>query len=108
RRLVESVCQSPAVDVQIFQDLQHRSYGQTPVHSPEDDIEIFLSGFETIENAIEKKGVVVRLAVRQAEISSIKLDPKTFALYVLQLARSPIATPVSLDSRVNSVLAQVM
>ena len=97
--------ETPAVDVQSFQDLQHRSYGQTPVHSPKDDIEIFLSGFETIENAIEKKGVVVKLALQQAEISSIQLHPKTFALQVLQPARSQVAPPVSLDPEANSVFA---
>ena len=75
--------ETPAVDVQSFQDLQHRSYGQTPVHSPKDDIEIFLSGFETIENAIEKKGVVVELALQEAEIAPVELHPKTLTLEVL-------------------------
>jgi hypothetical protein len=32
------------------------------------DVEVFLAGFETIENAIEKKCVVVELALEKAEL----------------------------------------
>src|SRR6266851_7580613 len=103
--LIEPMCQPPAIDVERFQDLQNGSDRQTPLQGPNNNIEVFLSGFETIENAIEKKGVVVELALQEAEVAPVELHPKTLALQVLQPAGSQVAPPVLLDPAANGILA---
>ena len=101
------MCQPPAVDVQRFEDFQHGTHGNGPVQGPEDDIEIFLSGFEAIENAIEEKGVVVEASLEEAEVTAIQLDPEAFAVKVLEPACSQIPPPVVLDPAADGCLAQI-
>ena len=46
--------QTAAVDVEGFEDFADGFEGDAPVLGPEDDVEIFLSGFEAVEDAVEK------------------------------------------------------
>ncbi len=51
---------SAAIDVEGFEDLQERLNRYSPVVGPTDDVEVFLAGFDAIEDAVEQKGVVVK------------------------------------------------
>ena len=104
---IEAVCQPPAVDVQRFEDFQHGTHGNGPVQGPEDDIEIFLSGFEAIENAIEEKGVVVEASLEEAEVTAVQLDPEAFALEVLEPAGPQVAPPVTLHPATDGGFTEV-
>ena len=78
-----------------------------PVQGPEEDIEVFLSGSEAIEYAIEEEGLFLEAALEQAEVAAVELDPEAGALQVLQPAGSQIAPPVVLHPAANGRLSQI-
>ena len=59
-----------------------------------DDVEVFLAGFEAIENAVEEKGVVVELSLEEAEVAAVEFDPEAFALQDAP-ASGPADSPTS-------------
>src|SRR5262249_35023617 len=96
-----------AVDVEGFEDLDHRVHGDAPGVGPADDVEVLLAGFEAIEDAVQEQGVVTELALQQAEVAAVELDPEPLALEVLQPAGSQVAPPVVLHPPADGRLAQV-
>ncbi len=54
RLRIEAVCKPAAVDVEGFEDLEDRIQGNSPGVRPADDVEVFLSCFESIEDAVEE------------------------------------------------------
>ena len=104
---VEAVSKAAAVDVEGFEDLQDGVDGDAPGVGPADDVEIFLAGFEAVEDAVEEEGVVVELALEQAEVAAVQLDPEAFALQVLQPAGPEVAPPVTLHPAADGGLAQI-
>ena len=50
--LVEAMFEAAAVDVEGFEDLQHRADGNVPVVGPADHMEVFLPGHEAIKDAV--------------------------------------------------------
>ena len=104
---VEAVGEAAAVDVEGFEDLQDRVDRDAPVVRPADDVEVFLAGLEAVEDAVEEEGVVVELALEQAEVAAVEFDPEAFALQVFQPAGPQVAPPVALDPAADGGLAQV-
>ena len=99
--------ETAAVDVEGFEDLQDGLDFDAPGLSPADDVEVFLAGFQTIEDAIEEKGVIVKFLLQEAEIAAVQLDPEAFALQMLQPAGPEIAPPVTLDPAADGRFPQV-
>jgi hypothetical protein len=56
---IEAVSETAAVDIESFEDLQDGVDVDAPGLGPADDVEVFLTGFESIEDSIEKKCVIV-------------------------------------------------
>ena len=106
-RRVEAVRQSAAVDIESFENFADRGERDAPVQGPQEDIEVFLSGFETIEDAVEKEGLILEAALQEAEVAAVELDPEAGALQVLQPAGSQIAPPVVLHPAANGRLSQI-
>ena len=57
-RRVEAVRQAAAVDIESFENFADRGERDAPVQGPQEDIEVFLSGFETIEDAVADDSVL--------------------------------------------------
>src|SRR5262249_9193396 len=104
---VEAVGKPAAVDVEGLEDLDDGPGGDAPVVGPTEDVEVFLAGFEAIEDAIEEEGAVLEFALQQAEVAAVQLDPEAFALQVLQPAGPEVAPPVSLHPAADGTLTQV-
>ncbi len=85
---VESVGQAAAVDVEGFEDLADRVGVDAPGQGPANDVEVFLAGFEAVEDAIEEKRVVVKAAFEKSKITAVEFHPKTFPLQMFQPACS--------------------
>src|SRR5262245_38978064 len=96
-----------AVDVEGFEDLKDGFDGNAPVLGPGDDVEVFLPFLETVEDAIEKKRVVLELALQEAEVAAVELDPEARPLEMLEPAGTQVAPPVVLDPAADGSLAQV-
>ncbi len=54
--------ETATIDVESFEDLDKGIGVDAPIVRPTDDVQVFLPGFDAIENAIEEKGVVVKSA----------------------------------------------
>lgn len=106
--MFEAVGESPAIDVEGFENLADGLEGDVPVETPEDNVEVFLPGGQAVEDAVEKKGVVLETTLEQAEVAAIQFDPELGALQMLQPACSQIAPPVFLDPLANRVFPQVV
>ena len=72
---IEAMSEAAAVDVEGCEDLSNRPRRDAPVEAPLDDVEVFLAGFEAIENAIEEEGVVVKASLEKAEVAAVEVDP---------------------------------
>src|SRR5262249_45711255 len=75
--------------------------------SPDDDMQVFLAGFETIEDTVEEEGVVDELSLEEAKIAAVEFDPKAFALKVFQPAGPQVSPPVLFDPPADGCFAQV-
>src|SRR5438094_659959 len=104
---VKAVGQAAAVDVEGGEDFANGCGGDPPIETPLDDIEVFLAGFEAIENTIEKEGVIDEAALKKAEVTAVKLDPEARALEVLHPASPQVAPPVFLHPGVDGDFSQV-
>src|SRR5665213_4472048 len=104
---IETGGEATAVDVEGFEDFQDRINGHPPSLRPTDYIEVFLAGFEPVEDAVEEKGVFDKFALEQSEVAAVEFDPKSFALQVFQPARPQIPPPVTLDPAPDGGFAQV-
>src|SRR5262249_20015109 len=60
-----------------------------------------------VEDAVEEEGVVLELALEQAEVAAVQLDPEAFTLQVLQPAGPQVAPPVTLHPASDGRLAEV-
>src|SRR5437870_5442888 len=99
--------QATAVDIECFEDLQDRLGRDAPVVTPTDDVEVFLAGFQAIEDAIEQEGFIMELALKQAEVAADQFHPKAFALQVFQPAGSQVAPPVVLHPAADGGLPEI-
>ena len=57
-------------------------------------MQIFLAGFQAIENAIEEKCVVAEFAEEQPKIATVEFDPVFFTLQMFQPPRPQITRPM--------------
>src|SRR5205823_10679693 len=90
-----------------LEDLEHGLQGDVPVLRPADDVEVFLAGFEAVEDAVEEEGVVVELVLEEAEVAAVEFNPEAFALQVFQPACPQVAPPVTLHPAADGRLAQI-
>ena len=77
---VETGGESAAVDIESLEDIEDRGGGNTTVVRPANDIEVFLAGFQTVEDAVEEKGVFDEGALQKAEVAAVEFDPEAFSL----------------------------
>src|SRR5262249_17244931 len=73
---VKAMGQAAAIDVEGLENLADLQKRQAPVQGPQNDVQVFLTGFETIENAIEQEGVVVKAAKEQTEVAAVEFHPE--------------------------------
>ena len=86
--------EAAAVDVEGLEDLANGLERNAPVVGPDDDVEIFLAGFETIENSIEKKGFVLKASLQQTEVAAVEFEPEVWSLADVR-ASVPADNPTS-------------
>src|SRR5262249_13946153 len=101
-------CQAAAVDVQGFEDLQDCLHRQAPFLSPDNDVQVLLAFFETVEDAIEEERFVDKAALEEAEVTAVQFDPEVLALKVCEPACPQVAPPVTLHPAADGRLTQVM
>src|SRR5437588_5812704 len=101
------VGESAAVDVEGSQDAQDGFDRQLPLDRPEDDLQVFLTGLEAVEDAVQENDVVPEFALQQAEVAAVEFDPELLALQVLQPARPQVSGPVVPHPPPDRVLAEV-
>jgi hypothetical protein len=104
---IEAMCQPAAVDIESFEDLQNGLRLDAPVLGPDNDVEVFLAGFQAIENAIKQNGVVVELTLEEAEVAAVEFHPEAFTLKVFHPARPQVTPPVILHPATDGRLAQI-
>src|SRR4051812_21293222 len=104
----EAAGQAAAVDVEGLQDLDDRLHRDAPVLGPQDDVEVFLAGFEAVEDTIEEEDVFVEAALQEAEVAAVEFDPEAAALEVLQPAGPQVAPPVILHPAADGTFAEVV
>ena len=78
--LVKLVCQTPAIDVECFEDLYHRLNRYVPIMSPANNVKVFLTGLEAVEDAIEEGGFVVELTLQKTEVAPVQFHPELLSL----------------------------
>ena len=99
--------ESAAIDVEHFEYPNELLTTNAEIVSPAYDVEIFLSGFDAIENSIKKKWVTVEGVLQEAKIALVQFHPESFAFQVLQPAGAEVAPPVFLHPAAFSDFAQV-
>ena len=72
--------QAAAVNVEGFEDTNHAAYVEAPFMGPQDHVEVFLAGFQAIENSIEKEGVVAEFVLQEAEVVVVEFEPEALSL----------------------------
>src|ERR1700677_2408021 len=97
-----------AVDVERLEDLADGFERNAKVERPDDDVEIFLTGFETIENSIEKKRLILKASLQKAEVAAVEFEPEFFALQMFQPAGPQITPPVLLHPFANGFFAEIV
>src|SRR5207247_913519 len=90
-----------------FEDLHHGAGVETPVERPTDDVEVFLTGLETVEDAVEEESVVVKPAFEEAEVAAVQLDPEAFALQMFEPAGAQVTPPMTLDPAADGGFAKI-
>src|SRR5262249_16458128 len=105
--LIEAVGESSAIDVEGLEYLANLGHTYAPIEGPEDDIEVFLSGFEAIENSIEEKCLVLEASLEEAEVTAVQLDPEARSLQVFHPPGPQVAPPVHLHPAANGGFSQV-
>src|SRR5262249_21669762 len=103
----EPMGQPAAVDVEGSQDLQDGLDRDVPLDGPVDDLQVFLTRFQAVEDAVDQHGLVVELAEEQAEVAAAQLDPEPPPLQVLQPSRPQVAPPVVAHPAADRLFAQV-
>ena len=84
------------------------SIGAAGFVGPADDVEVFLAGFEPVEDGVEQVVLVLELRLQQAEVTAVELDPESFPLQVFQPLRPQVAAPVILDPPADRRFPQVV
>src|SRR5262249_54544988 len=59
------------------------------------------------EDAVEQEGIVVKLALEEAEVAAVKFDPEAFALQVFQPAGPQVAPPMFFDPAADGGFTQI-
>jgi hypothetical protein len=99
---IELVNQAAAVDIECFEDVDERRDRDAPVMGPADDVEIFLSGFDAIENAVEEEFVTFEGALQEPEVAPVGVRPRSVCLAGVPasgLSDSPTSAPSPIVSR---------
>jgi len=65
---VEAVDEAFAVDVELLEDVDDVVEIDVPVDGPDDDVQVFLAGFEAIDDAVEQEGVILEGTLEEAEV----------------------------------------
>ena len=92
--VIKAVGQTAAVDVEGFQNDQDVGEGDAEVLGPEDDVEVFLTSFEAVEDAVEEEGVFLEAFLEEAEVAAVEFDPEALPFEVFDPAGTQIAPPV--------------
>src|SRR5438477_6210904 len=102
------MCEPAAVDVECGEDLNDGVGRNAPGVGPADDVEVLLTRFETVQDAVQQQSLVLELALQQAEVAAVQLDPEALALEVLDPAGAQEAPPVTADPVPDGRFAQVV
>ena len=74
---------------------------------PANDVEIFLSGFQFVDDAIEQNVVVIAEMFQVTKYTTLEFDPKRFALQMFEPFRSQVAKPMISDPMFNRLFTQI-
>src|SRR5947209_8202201 len=98
---VKLVNEARAVNVEGLQDVANLLHRNVPVERPLDDVQVFLAGFETIQDAIQKKWIIMKAVLDDPEAAPVQLNPEAPSLQVLEPACSQVPVPVLLHPTSN-------
>jgi hypothetical protein len=65
------VGQATAIDVEGFKNLQDGFRRNAPRMGPADDIEVFLTGLESIQDSVEQQRVIVEFSLEESKITAV-------------------------------------
>jgi hypothetical protein len=100
--------QAAAVDVKGLEDIKNLLDGDVPVKGPEDHVEVFLTGFESIEDSVQQELTILKAMLKEPKITPVQLDPESLALQVLKPAGPQVTIPVLLYPSTDRYFAQIV
>ena len=68
RHRIKELDQSFAVDVEFVEDVENVFEVDIPVDAPDDDVEVFFTGFEVVGDAVEQEGSALEFAFQEAVV----------------------------------------
>lgn len=97
-----------AVDVEGFEDFVDGASGDSTGDGPEYHMQVFFTGFELIQDRIEKVSACDELPLKETKVAAIEFDPELFALKVLDPACPKITCPVTSHPLPDTSFAEVI
>lgn len=95
------------IDVESVENFQDGFDRNFPLNRPLDDVEVFFSFFESIENSVEEKCLVVKLAFEEAKVAAIQFQPKPDAMQMFQPSISQVAAPMNPHPLPNRLVTRI-
>jgi hypothetical protein len=103
---IESAFDPPAIDVESLEDLYDIVHGQLVFQGPADDIKVFPSPLEVLDDRIDQ-GRCPKGSSQKSKVTLIELNPERPALEMLEPAMSQKATPMVADPAANGGLTEI-
>ena len=69
-----------AVDIESSEYFDNRVDRDMAGVGPVDDVEVFFTGFQAVEDRVEELAAILKLVLEEAEVTAVEFDPEAFPL----------------------------
>lgn len=104
---MKTVSKSAAVDVEGFEDADNFVHVEAKFKGPLDNVEIFLTNFETIDNPIQQHPIPFKFAVENPEIATIEFHPEADPLDVFNPTSPQVTIPMVANPLFDGLIAKI-
>src|SRR5438132_11663961 len=94
RSVVEAMAEATAVDVECGENVEYIGDGKVAIDRPKNDVQVFLAGFQAVQNVIQKKRLALKSQLQETEVATVQFDPVSLALQMLEPAGTEVTRPV--------------
>ena len=102
--MTEEALDTPAIDIQTFQNVDHFLDIVVIVDGPGQNVEVFQARLQHRKNDVQKFGVL-ELTLKEPEIIVVELDPEDTSLKMLKPFGAKESVPVFMNPRAEGVFA---